>query len=115
MRRHRPHIVWLCLLALVWCQVAMASQVCHGGGASTTSEAPADCHDAGATVADPETPCPGSDVVPDLGKLPTVAPLPAGLDYVVAVSIHCSALGWPKQAVRARDGPHLDALCRLLI
>ena len=115
MRRHRPHIVWLCLLALVWCQVAMASQVCHGGGGAGTTEAPADCHGAGATAPDPAPPCPGSDVVPDLGKLPTVAPLPAGLGYTVASSFHRPARGLAKQAVCAREGPHLDALCRLLI
>lgn len=92
----------------------MASQLCHGGTA-IASEMPADCHDSDSADTDPEPPCPGSDVVPDLGKLPTFAPLPTGQDFAAIVALHVPALRLTHRSVGARDGPHLDALCRLLI
>ena len=51
MRRHRTRVVLLCLLAMVWCQLAAAAQLCgigHADVASVSSSAPerAPCHDA---------------------------------------------------------------------
>lgn len=113
MRRHRPLIVWLCLLALVWCQAAMAGQWCQGAAAEAM---PTDCHGMpvdGDAAGDPS--CPGSDVVPDLGKLPSVAPLPAGHDFSVALPLRAVTVDHAPCTTHSRDGPDLDALCRLLI
>jgi hypothetical protein len=116
LRRRRPFIVWLCLLALVWCQVAMASQACHGGFTAAADPMASDCHDMDDGTTDGDTPsCPGSDVVPDLGKLPTVAPLLTGHDFTLAASLCVVALGPVDSTLRPCDGPDLDDLCRLLI
>jgi hypothetical protein len=92
----------------------MAVQLCHGGTLAA-GEMSSDCHDQDATTPGEEPPCPGSDVVPDLGKLPTFAPLPVGHDFVVATSLHRIHRDLADGTVCPRDGPDLDALCRLLI
>lgn len=106
----------MCLLALVWCQVAMASQACHAGGGMAADAMASDCHDMdeGASEEDSRS-CPGSDVVPDLGKLPTVAPLLAGHDFAPAASLNLVVLGPFDPTACPRDRPELDDLCRLLI
>lgn len=118
MHRRRPAIVWLCLLALVWCQVAMSSQFCHAGANTASAAGPVDCHEADAdNAATGDAPhCPGDEVTPDLGKLPTVAPLLTGHDFAAAASTLARVVdGATERSARARDGPELDALCRLLI
>ncbi|MCI1709706.1 MAG: hypothetical protein LKM32_11670 [Chiayiivirga sp.] len=114
MRRRRPLIVWLCLLALVWCQVAMAAQACTGG----EPVAGADCHgvmadedaDSGGS---PE--CPTQDVTPDLGKLPTVAPLPGQTVFLRVVDGRSLRFNDFATLPGARAGPHVATLCQRLI
>ena len=112
MRRHRPLIVWLCLFALVWCQVAMSAQACLGPGAATM----ADCHgsvDADGT-GDPAD-CPVHDATPDLGKLPVFAPLPGQPAFLSAVITRPARGAYATGQPGARAGPHLGTLCQLLI
>ena len=93
----------------------MAGQLCHGGSVAGDA-APTDCH--GMPVDDDsldDPSCPGSDVVPDLGKLPTVAPLPAGHDFSLALPLLAVTVDFAPRTAHSRDGPDLDALCRLLI
>lgn len=118
MYRRRPSIVWLCLFALVWCQTAMAAQLCHGDMVMPANSSTAPCHGDGAsadTSAD-QTTCPISKVVPDLGKLPTILPLLFGHDYVAGDGAR-AAVSTASAIVDAfpRDGPELATLCRLLI
>lgn len=115
MRRHRRLIVSLCLLGLVWCQVAMAVQACCAASPSAVAEW--SCHDGadeasgGAALA-----CPSSEAIPDLGKLPSIEALPLGHDFVVGFD-ECRSLSHALSATPAvaRDGPSLATLCRLLI
>ena len=94
----------------------MASQVCHGGETDAAKAMASDCHDMGAGTSDDDAQsCPGSDVVPDLGKLPTVAPLLAGHDFAPAASLILVVVGPVDPTACPRDGPDLDDLCRLLI
>jgi hypothetical protein len=115
MRRRRPLIVWICLLALVWCQTAMAAQWCHGG---VIEEQPAalDCHgaaiDEGSTDA---TCCPVDDVLPDPTKLHALAPLPPGHDFPLTVAAGQTDVASYHRFACPRDGPSLSSLCRLLI
>ena len=113
MRRRRSLIVWLCLLALVWCQVAMAAQACHGG----MPTAGTDCHGQMADqdgVGDaPE--CPTHDVTPDLGKLPTFAPLPGQPIFLGVADRDASGCESNETKPVARAGPHVGTLCQLLI
>mgnify|MGYP000568953973 CR=1 FL=1 len=114
MRRRRPLIVWLCLLALVWCQVAMAAQACDG----ERPMAGADCHGAMAEgndelVGSPE--CPTQDVTPDLGKLPTFAPLPGQPAFLRVVGGRSLCFDDLATLPGARAGPHVATLCQLLI
>jgi hypothetical protein len=109
MRRHRPLIVWLCLFALVWCQVAMSAQACLGPtGAATT-----DCHgivaDQNGSDADPAD-CPVHDVTPDLGKLPVFAPLPGHVAHLPMLDLR--PVRWVHTGGQpgARAGPHLATL-----
>jgi hypothetical protein len=119
MHRRRLLVIWLCLFALVACQSAMAARLCHGF-AGDKAVAEAGCHgmagdDAAAADAADSADCPGSTATPDLGKLPSIAPLPFGHDFVVAITpLACAPV--PLAATAAsRDGPDLDSLCRLLI
>lgn len=113
MRRRRPLIVWLCLLALVWCQVAMAAQACTGG----EPEAGVDCHGA---MADEDSEsgdspeCPTQDATPDLGKLPTIAPLPGNASFLRVANAR-SRFDDVATLPGARAGPHVATLCQLLI
>lgn len=116
MSRRRPLIVALCLLAMIFCQAAMAAQSCvsafaapdavtthcHGGDDAKQSD------DSGGSCKDCRT-------LPDFGKLPTILPLLLGHDFV-AGEIHRqlpTIRDCPTAAARA--GPSLNALCRLLI
>jgi hypothetical protein len=74
--RHRVWIVWLCLLALVGCQVAMAAQMCPGPAPASPAS---DCHgsqDVESSSRKAPADCPIQEATPDLGKLPVFAPLP---------------------------------------
>ena len=94
----------------------MASQACHGESIAAADVMASDCDDMGAgTSGDDARSCPGSDVVPDLGKLPTVAPLLAGHDFAAAASLNVVVVGPVDPTARPRAGPDLDDLCRLLI
>lgn len=113
MRRQRPLIVWLCLFALVWCQVAMSAQACLG----PTAAAVADCHggdDEGGASGDPAD-CPVHDATPDLGKLPVFAPLPGQPTFLPAVDVRPARWAHATGQPGARAGPHLATLCQLLI
>ena len=115
MRRRRPLIVWICLIALVWCQTSMAAQWCHGGAVDVEAVA-LDCH--GAPIADDSSDarhCPGSDVVPDMVKLPVFAALPLGHDFPLTIARSESGAVPGNRFACPRDGPSLNALCRLLI
>lgn len=93
----------------------MAGQLCHGGSFADDAMQ-ADCHGMSVDNDSADEPsCPGSDVVPDLGKLATVAPLPAGHDFSLAISFVAATEGLAHSLTRSRDGPDLDTLCRLLI
>lgn len=113
MRRHRPLIVWLCLFALVWCQVAMSAQACLG----PTAAAATDCHgsvdDEGAR-ADPAD-CPVHDITPDPRKLPVFAPLPALPAHLPPLDLRPTRWAHTGGQPGARAGPHLATLCQLLI
>lgn len=113
MRRRRPWIVWLCLIALVWCQVAMAAQACHGPAAGALT----DCHGAMTDDDGPGDPadCPVNDVTPDLGKLPVFAPLPGHPALLPAIDLRPARWAHATGQPGARDGPHLATLCQLLI
>lgn len=95
----------------------MASQICAGPMSSEMVSEQSDCHDAGA--GDPATKnassCPGDEVTPDLGKLPTVAPLPMGHDFATVSCLVGVAVGAVERDACLRARPDLDALCRLLI
>jgi hypothetical protein len=110
-RRLRPLIVWLCLVALVGCQLAMAVQACDG----VRPVVSLDCHDADAGDDGHATDCPVQDASPALGKLPFIAPLPGHLVFLplpgrTAAQCHAATRG-----PGARAGPHLATLCQLLI
>jgi hypothetical protein len=113
MRQRRPWIVWLCLLALVWCQVAMAAQACDG----TQPMAGTDCHGQMADQDDlgdgPD--CPTQDATPDLGKLPTFAPLPGQPVFLLVADNRASSFDGFATLPGARAGPHVATLCQLLI
>jgi hypothetical protein len=113
MRRRRSLIVWLCLLALVWCQVAMAAHACNGGDTAVGK----DCHGT-MDDADPaagSNDCPAQDLTPDLGKLPTIAPLPGHAVFFLPRAADSARFTAGGAQSRARAGPHLAALCQLLI
>ncbi len=94
----------------------MASQACHASGGVDADAMASDCHDVGAGTSDDDAQsCPGSDVVPDLGKLPTVAPLLAGHDFAPSASLNLVVVGPVDPTACLRDRPDLDDLCRLLI
>ncbi|WP_257389427.1 hypothetical protein [Tahibacter caeni] len=116
MRRHRLLVVWLCLIALVACQSAMAAQLCHGF-AGTKAVAEAGCHgmpaDGGGDAGSAD--CPGGTATPDLGKLPGIAPLPFGHDFITAIAPLARTPAPAAPLACSRDGPDLDRLCRLLI
>ena len=113
-RRRRRCLVALCLIALVWCQTAMAAQWCHG--MANDDAAMTDCH--GRKVdsdTGPSTTCPGQQLVPDLGKLPAVPALLPGHDYV-ATALPAAIRLSPRPVPPAiDDGPPLATSCRLLI
>ncbi len=114
MRRQRRPIIVVCLLALVWCQTAMAAQWCSAAaGAEDVSAAP--CHGGPEDADAPgDAHCPGGDLVPDLAKLPIFAALP-GHDFLADVAPHANPRDSQDLISRPRDGPLLDRLCRLLI
>ena len=115
LRLHPRHLVLLCLLALVWCQTAMAAGACLAGLAGDADVA-TDCH--GVPLAQGATDggdCPGCDVVPDGGKLPHIAPLPAGHDFALVGAPRRAGIASRALNACPRDGPSLNTLCRLLI
>lgn len=101
----------------------MAAQLCQVPASLDAESAQTDCHgrsvDADADAKADRTGvdsacCAASDLVPDLGKLPLLAPLPVVWDYPLdaqRLSGSCFADGF----ALARDGPDLARLCRLLI
>lgn len=94
----------------------MASQACHAGGGVATDAMVSDCHDVDEGASDEVArSCPGTDVVPDLGKLPTVAPLLTGHDFAPSASQNSVVVGPVGPTACPRDRPDLDDLCRLLI
>ena len=120
-RRYRHLLVHLCVLALVFCQVAMAAQLCHGGSVADPADKGATssgCHDPTPPTGAPDgndPACPSSKAVPDNGGLPAIAPLPSGHDFfpsLAGADITHSPL---HRQPRSRDGPSLASLCRLLI
>lgn len=114
-RRNRQSLILLCLLALVWCQTAMAAQWCHGLSSDAT-ELANDCHGAplDADQADGSA-CPGTQALPDFGKLPTLAPLLSGHDFPLLVFTTTADAAPTHLTPTSRAGPSLAALCRLLI
>ena len=111
MRRFRPLIVWLCLVALVGCQLAMAVQACDGPRTTVST----DCHGADADDDGHDADCPVQDASPELGKLPFIAPLPGHAVFLPMperTAAQCSAAA---RGPGARAGPHLATLCQLLI
>lgn len=114
MRRHRPSIVWLCLLALVWCQVAMAAQACLGPGTAAMANCHGELDDDRASTGDPAD-CPVHDAKPDLGKLPLFAPLPGQPAFLPATDTHAARWATAAGQPGARAGPHVATLCQLLI
>lgn len=113
MRQRRPWIVWLCLLALVWCQVAMAAQACDGGQPTAGT----DCHGRMADLDDPDAApeCPTQDATPDLGKVPIFAPLPGQPVFLRVADDRASCFDGFATRPGARAGPHVATLCQLLI
>jgi hypothetical protein len=94
----------------------MAASLCHGA-LPAPAQATFDCHSQ-----DVESPprgdvpaCPIGDSLPDFAKLPAIAPRPNG-DELAELARRVAVETLPAQcAIRPRDGPDLDALCRLLI
>lgn len=96
----------------------MAAQACHG----LADDAPRmpSCHGSVGDGDDPgasESTCPASQVTPDVvAKLPPIAALPFGHDFVVDLGDTTSGSELSRApAGNAREGPNLAALCRLLI
>lgn len=93
----------------------MAAGWCNAGLAQDT-EVSTDCH--GVPVGDATgeaDACPGCDGALDFGKLPMVAALPSGHDYVFNRAPRLAGEQAIAASARPRDGPSLDDLCRLLI
>lgn len=115
LRKHSRLLVVSCLLAMVWCQSALAAGWCSDGLVADADVA-SDCHGRTQTGApDGGGGCPGFDGVPDFGKLPAIAPLPAGHDFSLDDAARRDGIAVIALEARPRDGPALDALCRLLI
>ena len=92
----------------------MAAQACNG----REPMARADCHGAmadenGDLGGSPE--CPTQDATPDLGKLPTFAPLPGQPTFPRVLDDHSSRFGDFATLPDARAGPHVATFCQLLI
>ena len=92
----------------------MASQLCHGGLAASPAEMASDCHDAVDPDRDADPSCPASEVVPDFGKMPAFAPLPAATGLTVH-DVRRPLAGVTQRLECPGDGPELSRLCRLLI
>jgi hypothetical protein len=115
MRRHRIRLVLLCLVALVWCQLAAAAQACTTGDAAPPSVAMPGCDEQPDAEPCMATDCPAGQALKDASTaaLAFVAPVPARFVPVLTLG---SARG-----VAARDaaalptGPPAHFLGRLLI
>ncbi len=114
LRRHPRRLVLLCLLAFVWCQTAMAAGWCNSGLVDDPAVA-TDCHGTAGDTSAAADDCSGCDGALDFGKLPTIAPLPAGHDYTFNRAPHLAGAQAIAACTRPRDGPTLDSLYRLLI
>jgi len=113
--RRRAAAILFCLAALVWCQLTMAIGLCDGG-AQAVAEASSGCHGGTGDQSDPGEPaCPVGSALPDLAKLPAIAPLPQGHDFLRASADARTPMATHEAAFAARDGPRLSELCRLLI
>jgi hypothetical protein len=116
MRRHRTAIVCLCLLAMLWCQSAMAWQSWQGATSAEDAVEQSNCHGGKATPAsDAEDCCLVGDLLPDVGKLPPFAALSTTAGWNDDRSRRAAPNQRCKTDARSRAGPDLARLCRLLI
>lgn len=107
-------LVLICLFALVVCQSAMAAGWCNEALSKEAGTA-TECHGQPLDASDADGACPGAEGSADLGKFPVMAAAAAGHDFRVDGAPRRTGMAPTARHARPRDGPALDALCRLLI